>query len=64
MTSTTTHDKPVDADEVAMPEPVLRASGLVKRYGPVTAIAGSDLELYPGEILAVSVDQLTHRSPA
>jgi fructose transport system ATP-binding protein len=37
-------------------EPVLRARGLVKRYGPVTAIADSDLELYPGEILAVIGD--------
>jgi fructose transport system ATP-binding protein len=37
-------------------EPVLRARGLVKRYGPVTAIAGSDIELYPGEILAVIGD--------
>jgi fructose transport system ATP-binding protein len=36
--------------------PVLEAKGLVKRYGPVTAIAGSDLELYPGEILAVIGD--------
>ncbi|HEX6358766.1 ATP-binding cassette domain-containing protein [Actinophytocola sp.] len=37
-------------------EPVLRARGLVKRYGPVTAIADSDIELYPGEILAVIGD--------
>ena len=29
-------------------EPVLQAKGLVKRYGPVTAIASGDLELYPG----------------
>ena len=36
--------------------PVLEAKGLVKRYGPVTAIADSDLELYPGEILAVIGD--------
>jgi fructose transport system ATP-binding protein len=37
-------------------EPVLQAKGLVKRYGKVTAIANSDLELYPGEILAVIGD--------
>ncbi len=36
--------------------PVLQAKGLVKRYGRVTAINGSDLELYPGEILAVIGD--------
>jgi fructose transport system ATP-binding protein len=36
--------------------PVLQARGLVKRYGPVTAIASGDLELYPGEILAVIGD--------
>ena len=39
-----------------LPTPILQASGLVKRYGKVTAIAGSDLELYPGEILAVIGD--------
>jgi fructose transport system ATP-binding protein len=37
-------------------EPVLRARGLVKRYGSVTALDGADLELYPGEILAVIGD--------
>jgi len=37
-------------------EPVLQAKGLTKRYGRVVAIDGSDLELYPGEILAVIGD--------
>ena len=36
--------------------PILQARGLVKRYGQVTALAGADLELYPGEILAVIGD--------
>jgi fructose transport system ATP-binding protein len=36
--------------------PVLEAKGLTKRYGRVVAIDGSDLELYPGEILAVIGD--------
>jgi fructose transport system ATP-binding protein len=39
-----------------MTTPVLQATGLVKRYGKVTALAGSDLELLPGEILAVIGD--------
>jgi fructose transport system ATP-binding protein len=37
-------------------QPVLEAHGLVKRYGHVTALNGADLELYPGEILAVIGD--------
>jgi fructose transport system ATP-binding protein len=37
-------------------QPVLQARGLVKRYGPVTALASGDLELYSGEILAVIGD--------
>ncbi|MGH2600793.1 MAG: ATP-binding cassette domain-containing protein [Micromonosporaceae bacterium] len=36
--------------------PVLQAKSLVKRYGRVTALASGDLELYPGEILAVIGD--------
>jgi fructose transport system ATP-binding protein len=36
--------------------PVLQAKGITKRYGRVTAIEDSDLELYPGEILAVIGD--------
>jgi fructose transport system ATP-binding protein len=36
--------------------PVLRARGLVKRYGHVTALDGADFELMPGEILAVIGD--------
>ena len=39
-----------------MPEPILQAKGLVKRFGHVTAIDGADFELYPGEILAVIGD--------
>ncbi|MFI1995964.1 ATP-binding cassette domain-containing protein [Actinoplanes sp. NPDC020271] len=39
-----------------MTQPVLEAKGLVKRYGRVVAIDGSDLELLPGEILAVIGD--------
>jgi fructose transport system ATP-binding protein len=37
-------------------QPILSAAGLVKRFGRVTALNGSDFELYPGEILAVIGD--------
>ncbi|SMX46546.1 Ribose import ATP-binding protein RbsA [Actibacterium lipolyticum] len=37
-------------------EPVLKARGLVKRYGRVTALNNADFDLYPGEILAVIGD--------
>ncbi len=40
-------------DQVA---PILTARGLVKRFGRVAALVGSDLELYPGEVLAVIGD--------
>ena len=36
--------------------PVLQATGLVKRYGQVTALDGADFELRAGEILAVIGD--------
>ena len=45
-TTTQTQDAP----------PILEARGLVKRYGHVTALAGSDFELRQGEILAVIGD--------
>ena len=34
-------------------EPIIEARGLVKRFGHVVALDGADLELYPGEILAI-----------
>ena len=36
--------------------PILEARALVKRYGHVVALNGADLELYPGEILAIIGD--------
>jgi fructose transport system ATP-binding protein len=36
--------------------PVLQAKGLKKTYGRVVGLAGVDLELYPGEVLAVIGD--------
>jgi fructose transport system ATP-binding protein len=38
------------------PTPVLSARGLVKRYGHVTALDGTDFDLHAGEILAVIGD--------
>src|SRR5262249_47428547 len=50
--------RPAHAQEAAVSAaaPVLEARGLVKRYGHVTALNGADLELRPGEILAVIGD--------
>ena len=47
-----------DAPEtgVSTPAPILEARGIVKRYGHVVALGGADLELYPGEILAIIGD--------
>lgn len=39
-----------------MSEPILKARGLVKRYGRVTALDHCDFDLMPGEILAVIGD--------
>ena len=37
-------------------QPILKATGLLKRYGTVVAMSGADFELYPGEILGVIGD--------
>ncbi|WP_146584737.1 ATP-binding cassette domain-containing protein [Puniceibacterium confluentis] len=39
-----------------MTQPMIKARGLVKRYGRVTALNNADFDLYPGEILAVIGD--------
>jgi simple sugar transport system ATP-binding protein len=39
-----------------MSEPYLRVEGLVKRFGPFTALGGVDLEVYPGEVHALLGD--------
>ena len=41
---------------MSAPAPILEARGIVKRYGHVVALDGADLELYPGEILAIIGD--------
>ena len=38
------------------PQPVMRATGLVKKYGRVVALDHANLELYPGEELGVIGD--------
>jgi fructose transport system ATP-binding protein len=40
----------------AGPQPVLQATGLVKTYGRVVGLDGVNVELYPGEVLAVIGD--------
>lgn len=37
-------------------KPILKARGVMKRYGSVVAINGADFDLYPGEVLAVIGD--------
>ena len=37
-------------------QPIVKATGLMKRYGTVVAMSGCDFELMPGEILAVIGD--------
>lgn len=47
---------PTEPGTTTQTRTVLQARGLVKRYGRVTAMRGADLDLYPGEILAVIGD--------
>ncbi len=37
-------------------EPILRGRGLVKNFGRVVGLGGSDIDLYPGEVLAIIGD--------
>jgi fructose transport system ATP-binding protein len=46
----------MDQKGIGVMEPILKARGLVKRYGRVTALDHCDFDLYPGEILAVIGD--------
>jgi fructose transport system ATP-binding protein len=41
---------------VSAAAPILEARGLVKRFGQVTALAGADFDLFPGEISAIIGD--------
>ena len=53
MTVTTDQDPTAPAQQAA---PVLQATGIVKTYGRVVALDAVDLQLYPGEVLAVIGD--------
>jgi fructose transport system ATP-binding protein len=46
----------VDPEREVMTEAVLEARGLIKTFGHVVGLAGVDLTLYPGEVLAVIGD--------
>lgn len=48
--------KTVEETATGQIQPILSARNLVKRYGHVTALAGADVTLYPGEVLAVIGD--------
>ncbi len=43
----------LDAPRLNDTRPVLRAEGLVKRYGSITAVDHVDVEAYPGEVLGI-----------
>ena len=46
----------VEEASVATATPILSARGLVKTYGRVVGLDGVDLDLYPGEVLAIIGD--------
>jgi fructose transport system ATP-binding protein len=46
----------VDPEREVMTQPVLEARGLVKTFGHVIGLAGVDLQLYAGEVLAIIGD--------
>jgi fructose transport system ATP-binding protein len=56
MTTTSEQGRTGGGAAVQNRTPIVQATGLVKRYGRVTAIDGCDFELYPGEILGVIGD--------
>jgi len=59
MMAATTTDSPTSGLSSGAPQdatPVLEARGIVKHFGHVVALDGTDFQLYPGEILAVIGD--------
>jgi fructose transport system ATP-binding protein len=41
---------------LSLPQPILEAHGLFKSFGHVVGLNGADIELYPGEVLAIIGD--------
>jgi fructose transport system ATP-binding protein len=46
----------VDPEREVMTQPILQARGLIKTFGHVVGLAGVDLDLFPGEVLAIIGD--------
>lgn len=44
------------SEQKATSEPVLRATGLIKRFGGLTAVNDVSLEIHPGEVVALAGD--------
>jgi putative phosphonate transport system ATP-binding protein len=55
MQATSNHrlNPPFDVPRLVTTAPLVRATGLSKRYGPIEAVAGVDVEAYPGEVLGI-----------
>jgi ABC-2 type transport system ATP-binding protein len=53
MTDMAHHDDTAPPDPLSAPVPLLQASGLTVRFGPVTALDGLDLTAPAGEVLAI-----------
>ena len=53
MSTTTTHE---GSSTTSTRQPVIQAEGLVKTFGHVVGLDSVDLELYPGEVLAIIGD--------
>ncbi|MDN4480518.1 ATP-binding cassette domain-containing protein [Demequina muriae] len=56
MAATPTSAAPQESGTAKSATPVLTARGLVKTYGRVVGLDGVDLDLYPGEVLAIIGD--------
>lgn len=46
----------VEGDAAGAPRPVVSLRGISKRFGPIQALKGVDLDIYPGEVLGLLGD--------